>query len=273
MQNYYTTVEEALGGFDNTIVPKEAEEQGKSQLLRRAGYLIHLKDPNIGYLSKPDGNQVHGLSVDVLMDKRDGSWADCASSEMVRGNDAVRRITAPWTPHGPDQSPSWLARWVKPTHEMALRPGPMPGGVEVPQDSEGQQEVHRYDGGGNDTGTCDICGKPRADPIHAIPESKVRHAYDGGEQDTGVCDICGNPPAHVLHQLEAPEEPGDGGQEGDLEEGPILEELLVLLKAQHEELLDEIKGLRRDLSDVGSELTRLLPSILPLIFKKDEDGE
>jgi len=50
--------------------------------------------------------------------------------------------------------------------------------------------THKYVGGGNDTGECDVCHKPRFDPAHAIPESKTNHAYDGGEQDTGLCDIC-----------------------------------------------------------------------------------
>lgn len=60
-------------------------------------------------------------------------------------------------------------------------------------------DTHRYDGGGNDTGKCDRCGKGRGDAVHNVPEAARPHAYDGGEHDTGVCDICGlarNVPIH-----------------------------------------------------------------------------
>lgn len=60
--------------------------------------------------------------------------------------------------------------------------------------------THMYDGGGNDTDICDICGANRHADIHKIPESFRAHAYDGGEQDTGLCDICQNPIGHALHQ-------------------------------------------------------------------------
>lgn len=59
--------------------------------------------------------------------------------------------------------------------------------------------THKYDGGGNDTNECDVCHKSRFDPIHAIPQSKIKHTYDGGEQDTGLCDICQKPKDDALH--------------------------------------------------------------------------
>lgn len=60
-------------------------------------------------------------------------------------------------------------------------------------------DTHRYDGGGNDTGTCDRCGQLRSAAVHQTPESQLPHSYDGGEQDTGLCDICGQPRDGVLH--------------------------------------------------------------------------
>jgi hypothetical protein len=60
-------------------------------------------------------------------------------------------------------------------------------------------ETHKYNGGGNDTDICDICGNSRFDPVHEIPESKVSHPYDGGESDTGICDVCQRPESDELH--------------------------------------------------------------------------
>jgi hypothetical protein len=67
--------------------------------------------------------------------------------------------------------------------------------------------THLYIGGGNDTGTCDNCGRSRFDAIHAIPESKIPHTYDGGEQDTGLCDICQKARADALHAPQTPQQP------------------------------------------------------------------
>src|SRR5207247_475086 len=61
--------------------------------------------------------------------------------------------------------------------------------------------THKYDGGGNDTGECDVCHKSRFDPVHQIPMSKVTHAYDGGEQDTGLCDVCQKPQDDPIHRV------------------------------------------------------------------------
>lgn len=74
---------------------------------------------------------------------------------------------------------------------------PDPGDDQIPEPGE---DTHTYIGGGNDTGTCDQCGKPRADPVHDTPESMLPHAYDGGEQDTGVCDVCGFPESGLRHR-------------------------------------------------------------------------
>jgi hypothetical protein len=41
-------------------------------------------------------------------------------------------------------------------------------GDEPPPPPPPPLEKHVYDGGENDTGTCDICGKPKSDPIHII---------------------------------------------------------------------------------------------------------
>lgn len=108
-----------------------------------------------------------------------------ASGKVVAGN--FHLIDAISSSNSADARPGWndigengnSARpWVEP---------PVPSG-DVVDPPVG--ETHKYDGGGHDTGECDICHKSRFDPIHAIPESKIKHTYDGGEEDTGLCDIC-----------------------------------------------------------------------------------
>ena len=62
---------------------------------------------------------------------------------------------------------------------------PVTGTIVIP---EVPANTHKYIGGGNDTGTCDACGRSRMDPVHLV--NRNPHAYDGGEHDTGQCDIC-----------------------------------------------------------------------------------
>lgn len=59
--------------------------------------------------------------------------------------------------------------------------------------------THKYDGGGNDTGICDVCGQDRHAAVHKIPAAAQPHAYDGGEQDTGLCDVCQKPLSDTIH--------------------------------------------------------------------------
>ena len=42
----------------------------------------------------------------------------------------------------------------------------------------------------------------RDDPVHVIPESRVPHKYDGGEQDTGRCDICQKAKDDLIHSAQ-----------------------------------------------------------------------
>lgn len=129
MQNYSSIVSVTLAGFSTQTVPTDQEEEGKAQLCRQAGWTIHQQNANIGYLRKDSGNAVAGLTVDVLMDKSDGSAADMASSTPVGAPAGHVTITAPWSPYPVNTDPAWLARWVKPTAELANLPGPLSGGA------------------------------------------------------------------------------------------------------------------------------------------------
>lgn len=71
-------------------------------------------------------------------------------------------------------------------------------------------ETHRYIGGGNDTGDCDQCHRPKGDRVHAVPEGKVKHQPWQGEDGKGDCDLCMKPVSDSIHSVvfEPPTRPG-----------------------------------------------------------------
>jgi hypothetical protein len=95
----------------NTLALKPVEaEENKARLTRRAAYLIHQVNPNIGLLRKETGNNVMGLSVDLILDRTNGEFADIASD--VDDGDGFRRTTAVFIPK---HDPALMPRWVQPT--------------------------------------------------------------------------------------------------------------------------------------------------------------
>lgn len=132
MQNYSGVVAGILAGYPTQIVPADQEEDGKAQLTRQAAWDIFQQNPNIGLMSKTSGNNVHGLTVDVIMDKSDGSGADIASSRPDAPG--FVEITSVWSAYPPNSDPAWLSRWVTPTAELAALPGPMGGDEPEPPD-------------------------------------------------------------------------------------------------------------------------------------------
>lgn len=137
MTNYKARVEAILRDtFASSIVESGQEEEAKAQLTRVAGWALHQDDPNIGYVKKTRGNNVAGLSVDLLMDRSDGSFADIASSKADL--EGWVRIRVVWVSHGPSSD----LEWVQPTAALAKMPGPMalieeePEPVEEPADDE-----------------------------------------------------------------------------------------------------------------------------------------
>jgi hypothetical protein len=88
-------------------------------------------------------------------------------------------------------------------------------------------DTHRYMGGGNDTGTCDECGKPRMDAVHHVPEGRAPHTPWRGEDEKGDCDIClgpveGNPlHGNVIPGGPGDDDPDDPGQEPGTNEPPL----------------------------------------------------
>jgi hypothetical protein len=136
MNDYSAIVAQALERLGPLRSNEERQtEENKARVTRLAAFLIHQQNPNIGLLRKDGGNrsliQVNGeeigMSVDLIIDKSDGTFADVASD--ADDGEGFRRAVAVWVPHPETSSdPAWLARWIKPTSALAGL-GPQPGGA------------------------------------------------------------------------------------------------------------------------------------------------
>jgi hypothetical protein len=120
MQNYSGIVNQVLSEFTSNNIPAAEEEAGKAQLTRAAAWEIYKIDSDIGLLQKTSGNNIDGLSVDVIVSKSSGDWTDIATATGV-GTPTVT-IEAVWITH--TGTPPG-ARWVQPTAQLAIKPGPM----------------------------------------------------------------------------------------------------------------------------------------------------
>jgi hypothetical protein len=130
-----------------------------------------------------------------------GRYARMSMFDMINGSS---RETNPYpvTAHNHEETPpNDSAYCLVPEDYDWLEDGTVP---QPPVDS-----THMYDGGGNDTGKCDICGQERFADVHKIPASFSPHTYNGGEQDTGLCDICQKPLQDPLHSGVSPVPPDD----------------------------------------------------------------
>lgn len=237
-----------------------------------------MKDLGLG--RKTGGANWQGMATDVLVLKPIGF-----SNEVINGQifqvDAISGGGYPearigWSPidFNPDRT------WVEPPPVGDGPVDPPPSGA-----------THRYDGGGHDTGECDICHKSRFDPIHAIPESKVKHTYDGGEQDTGLCDVCQKDADDPIHDMSEPEEPGEpivekhtfvptkfnpnicaecGLPKTDAVHQVDVPPSTVDLTATNQlltEIRDEMRGMRADLKKSTTSIVTALTALLPLLKK------
>ena len=75
-------------------MPNDQDEEGKAQLTRWAAYEMHKLDPNIGLLEKTSGNNVYGLSTDVIVHKITGDYADIATTQS--NEDGTYTVKALW---------------------------------------------------------------------------------------------------------------------------------------------------------------------------------
>src|SRR6266516_7447459 len=103
----------------------DVEEQ-KSILTRRAAYYLNQFNPNIDLLKKTSGNNILGLSVDIILDKSNGDFWDIATDNG--------KIAKPVNSE-PKIDTSLISRWVQPTKELAEIPvvpsNPIPSSNQV----------------------------------------------------------------------------------------------------------------------------------------------
>lgn len=190
------------------------------EFLWRCTWALHQADKRWGFLSKTEGENhvtipdVGRVAIDAVTYR---DWDGAV--DIIANNSNPPEAGRPfWDVVGKRPSSVWV------------QPVPFGGSGEPPTpEPEPDPNTHKYMGGGNDTGTCDECGRNRNDAIHAIPASKKPHAYDGGEQDTGQCDICQKPKGDAIHQPgqpqpePEPEPPANGGELRELRK--LVEEL------------------------------------------------
>jgi hypothetical protein len=146
MNDYSATVVQALERLGQLRSNDEREtEENKARVTRLAAFLIHQQNPNIGLLRKDNGNRSMikvngediGMSVDLILDRSDGTFADVASD--ADDGDGFRRTVSVWVHHPETSSDqAWLSRWIKPTRALAG----LPGGPEEPDtDAGGELEA------------------------------------------------------------------------------------------------------------------------------------
>jgi len=91
------------------IIGKNVDEQ-KAILTRRASYYINQFNPNIGLLQKTSGNNIQGLSVDIILDKSNGNFWDIATD--------INGLAKPIEGQLKNDK-SLISRWIQPTLELA----------------------------------------------------------------------------------------------------------------------------------------------------------
>jgi hypothetical protein len=142
MDDYSAIVRQALERLGPMRARDEREtEENKARLTRLAAYLIHKQNPDVGLLAKTYGNNVMGLSVDLVVERTTGNFADVATD--VDDGDGFRRIAAQWIALPADVNTSDRSRWVEPTAALAglseppepARPPSTPPPDEVVDDS------------------------------------------------------------------------------------------------------------------------------------------
>jgi hypothetical protein len=107
--------------------PQDIIENQKAYLTRRAAYYLNLINPDFGLLSKTTGNNVMGLSTDIVV-KHNGNYYDIATDAAI-GNDS--RLVQPVN-SSVVSDPLLASRWVQPTKELAGLTSPIPVPTPIP---------------------------------------------------------------------------------------------------------------------------------------------
>lgn len=130
------------------LVDKPLNDPQKAMAMTRE-VAKRLSPHGVGLLKAKPGseNNVGGFTTDIVALSNGVHW-----DIQQDGHDGAAFAQWSLVPQFSDGNNNWAAvapRWV--AVEGTPTPGPLP---------------HVYDGGDNDTGICDRCGKPREDPIH-----------------------------------------------------------------------------------------------------------
>lgn len=128
MQNWSQVFADTLALYESCYVPGDQGDAGKGQVCVRAGLTIYqMFDLNVGYIRKnPGQTQFNGVSVDALLDKSDGTWADYLTDELQP--DGTRLIKLAYSPHNepvPPGTPLPPLDWVQPIAAYLEYPGPL----------------------------------------------------------------------------------------------------------------------------------------------------
>ena len=158
------------------------------QIVGELHHALGMRD--VGLSMKRTGNNWNGFATDIITLRPINTDGQSIAGNFILVDALVSAGSA-------DCVPTWH---VLGPNTDAARPWVVPPVPEDTPQTPPDDATHTYDGGGNDTGICDVCGLARADAVHATPASKVPHVYDGGEQDTGQCDICGQTRDAEIHQ-------------------------------------------------------------------------
>lgn len=132
MDNFSQVFADTLAEYESPYVPGDQGDAGKGQVTVRAGFKINTTlDPDVGYIAKTGGQtQFHGVSVDALQDKSDGTGADYLTDELQP--DGRRLIKLAYT-HYPTAAVPPTKNWVLPTAPYLDYPGPLVLKGETPE--------------------------------------------------------------------------------------------------------------------------------------------
>jgi len=146
MDNYSQVFAETLALYESCYVPGDQGDNGKGQVLVRAGYTINQTiNPRVGYVAKTGGQtQFHGVGVDALHDCVDGTGADYLTDELQP--DGRRLIKLAYTPYPPPPAGSPPpTNWVQPTAAYLEYPGPLVLKGTAPPPDDGKPDGYPED--------------------------------------------------------------------------------------------------------------------------------
>lgn len=166
--------------------------------VRIVGELHHSQNHrDVGLSVKRSGSNWNGYATDIIALKPTDT-----AGVVVAGNFAL--VDCIVSVGSADAKPTWNNIGENTDANRPWAEPPAPDG----DDDNGEPptgDTHRYIGGGNDTGICDECGRPKLDAVHRVPEGKIKgHTPWQGEDGKGDCDLCFQPVNADIHKKDDP---------------------------------------------------------------------